>query len=280
MAPHQSPTHRPPLDYTKRGVKLRLFACLAAIMLVAAIIETRAWKWFSTPAPNPADHGPIDNRLPDIGSRTAFDPAGTFVAQSDSKSDAQALSDDKPFDAVQRAWNQGWRDVYSRLPADQKSLLFETLDKGVLNRHDRAAELLENVEDFWSDYHTAAFQSVSELKGNDQTKWIDILRQVNERFTGEVLPALNSAAGGQQPTDVERSGLRTLQQTLVALTRAQIQDDTVVFRPAEREIWFHELGRVVGAGAASLRRQSIGRVAYLQLYKQPGDYRGQLVTVA
>src|SRR5439155_14119909 len=65
----------------------------------------------------------------------------------------------------------------------------------------------------------------------------------------------------------------------IVLARAAIQDDTPVFRPAERDIWFHELARVRDADEAELHKSSLANVAYLQLHKQPADYRGKLVSV-
>jgi hypothetical protein len=60
---------------------------------------------------------------------------------------------------------------------------------------------------------------------------------------------------------------------------AAIQDDTPVFRPAEREAWFHELERVRDVDEQTLERSALHDVAYLQLHKQPADYRGKVVTV-
>src|SRR5205823_3960873 len=124
------------------------------------------------------------------------------------------------------------------------------------------------------DYQAVAFQSVADLKGDDQAQWIDVLRQVNGRFAN-VLPALQTSAAGRTPTEAERTTLQGLETTLVALAQAQIQDDTLIFRPAEREIWFHELARVRDSDQAQLEKASLGHVAYLQLHKQPADYRGK-----
>jgi hypothetical protein len=66
----------------------------------------------------------------------------------------------------------------------------------------------------------------------------------------------------------------------LAAAREQIQDDTVIFRPAEREIWLHEVARVQEAEADELQAESLGRVTYLQLARQPTEYRGKVVTVA
>jgi hypothetical protein len=60
---------------------------------------------------------------------------------------------------------------------------------------------------------------------------------------------------------------------------AAIQDDTPIFRPAEREAWFHQLARVRNVDAQELEHSALRNVAYLQLHKQPADYRGKVVSV-
>jgi hypothetical protein len=89
---------------------------------------------------------------------------------------------------------------------------------------------------------------------------------------------LQAVIDGRPPSESEQQALAAFQQTLVELNRRRIQDDTV-FRPAEREIWFYELGRVRDVPAEDLLKQSVGEVAYLQLFDQPEDYRGQIVTI-
>jgi hypothetical protein len=65
----------------------------------------------------------------------------------------------------------------------------------------------------------------------------------------------------------------------ITAARAAIQDDTPVFRPAERKIWFHELAHVLNADEEQLENDALKNVAYLQLHKQPADYRGKVVSV-
>jgi hypothetical protein len=243
------------------------------------------WQWLWALDRKGAPSEPFDNRLAEQGLRTAADPAGTFIAASDSKSDAQSANSTAQLNPVQRAWEQGWKDVFSRLPADDQSLLFEMLHAAMAHqtlspdKTKAASELIEHGHRLWDDYQAVAFQSVADLKGDDQAQWIDVLRQVNERFANDVRPALSAIVDGRTPTEAEHAALGGLQTTLVALTLAQVQDDTVVFRPAEREIWFYELARVRDFEAGQLDKASLGRVAYLQLFKQPADYRGKLVTV-
>src|SRR5438552_11979461 len=136
---------RPPPDYTQRGVKLRLFIYLAAIMAVLSVIERSrdpdTWQWMWGRQQESAE-SPLDNRLRESGHRTAHEPAGTFIAVADA-----TRSDEESAD--------------------------------------------------------------------------------------------------------------------ITAARAAVQDDTPVFRPAERDIWFHELARVGDAEEDQLRKDSLGNVAYL-----------------
>jgi hypothetical protein len=275
---------RPPPDYTQRSVKLKLFLCAAAIMVVLAIAE-RFWnkqtrEWISN-IDHAAPGDKFTSRL-DSAVRTASDPAGTFVAAAESNS---VESRTTAVDPAQRAWDQGWKDVHARLSGDERSLLFEMLHAAMArralaaDRTEAAAQLIEHATRLWDDYQAAAFQSVADLKGDDQAKWIDVLRKVNERFHSSVVPALKALIDGRTPTEAEETALKQLQTTLVALAKSEIQDDTVVFRPAERDIWFYELGRIHDADADQLHKSSLGHMTYLQLAKQPADYRGDVVTI-
>ena len=146
------------------------------------------------------------------------------------------------------------------------------------DRTEAAARLIQKLPTLWDDYQAAAFQSVADLKGDDPAQWIDVLRQTHDR-SPEICPALQAIVDRRTPTETEENAAGQLQTTLVALAQREIQDDTVVFRPAEREAWFYDLGRMHDADAEQLRKSTLGRVAYLQLSKQPADYRGKLVTI-
>jgi hypothetical protein len=285
----QPSSRRAPPDYTQQSVKFRLFLVVAAVLLVLAIVE-RAFdpntrNWFGT-FNQPAANERLDNRIHNPGHRTAFDPPGTIIAPADSKSVAGASMPGVPIEPVHRAWQQGWKDVVSRLTSVDQSLLFELLHRPLHreslahDKTDSAQALAGRINQLWSDYQTAAFDSLADLKSEDQARWIDVLRQVNDRFESEARPALQSAATSGVLAENQTAALLALQETLVALAQAQIEDDTVVFRPAEREIWFHQLARVQDSAELQSATTMAPRVAYLQLHKQPANYRGQWVTVA
>ena len=110
-----------------------------------------------------------------------------------------------------------------------------------------AAELLGKLATLWKDYERVAFESVADLAGEDRSQWLEVLRQVNERFTEQVQPALQAIVDGRTPTEAEDAALTALKQTLVALTKSHVEDDTVL-RPAEREYLFDLFAQLVDGG--------------------------------
>jgi hypothetical protein len=125
---------------------------------------------------------------------------------------------------------------------------------------------------------------------------VAVIERARDPLTWQWMWSLDQAKAPVEPFDnrLDNRGLRTANDpagTFVAIpeveaggtlaaARAQIQDDTLVFRPAERDIWFHEVARIRAAADQTLQRESLGRVTYLQLARQPADYRGKVVTVA
>jgi hypothetical protein len=277
-------------DYTQRGTKMRVFGMVAALMVVLALADKardpKTWNWLWQMDQSAEQAEPkFTNRLQPKELRTARDPAGTFVAAGEKDASAEEDRPTLTIDPVQRAWDQGWKDVYDRLDADRRALLFQMLHSGTSHaaldpeRQTAAGELLAAVTTLWEDYQVVAFQSVAKLTGDDQAVWVDVLRQVNHRFSEQVRPALQGVIDGRALTESEEQALVGFQTTLLALTRTRIEDDTI-FRPAEREIWFHELARVRDTSPEKLLKESRGQIAYLQLFNQPDDYRGQVITVA
>ena len=288
---------RRPTDFTQRSVKLRIFGLLAVLMIVLAIADKarnpKSWAWIwklDERAQN--DEEQFNNRLAPKPLRTESDPAGTFVtstseATPESEEDpAKGTTDsDPPFDPAKRAWDQGWKDVFGRLDADQRLLLYEMLhatqNRQALSpaKQEDAAALLETMHRHWEDYQAIAFQSVVSLEGEDQALWVDVLRRVNKRWSEDVRPSLQAVIDGRTPTEYEDRSLTEFQRTLDSLTLKQIEDDTVFLRPAEREIWLRLEGQARDASAAEMKRRSAGEISYLQLSKQPNEYRGKVVTV-
>jgi len=286
-----SPLRRkPPPDYTQRSTKFKLFAMIAALMVVLAfadrVRDPKNWQWLWLSKTSPAkSETKFTNRLQPKTLRTAHDPEGTFVAEAPKEPNAAEEKVGLTIDPVERAWDQGWKDVFDRLDADRRTLLFQMLYCGTSHaalppdKQEAAAELLQSIGTLWEDYQAVAFQSVSKLTGDDQAVWVEVLRKVNGRFSEGLRPALQGVLDGRNLTEADEQALAGLRQTLLALTRSRIEDDTI-FRPAEQQIWFHDLARVRDTPPPELLKQSLGEISYLQLFNQVDDYRGKVITVS
>jgi hypothetical protein len=57
-----------------------------------------------------------------------------------------------------------------------------------------------------------------------------------------------------------------------------VRDDTV-FRQIESDAWFHLFHLLNKADPAAIEKASIGKVSFRQLYQQPKEYRGRVVTL-
>lgn len=292
---------RPPPDFTRRSVKLRIFVLLASLFVVLAVAERAAdpktWRWLTEMDAKSQPQARIQNRLIQRTQRTAQDEPGTFVARADTGEDGdsefQSLEPveadptktdpaDVQLDPVARAWNQGWRDLLRTLDRDQRELIFRWLLAGQKGEpapesiREDSAELLKAIDQRWNDYHVAAFQSVQNMSDEDRILWVDVLRQVNTRWGSDVKPALEAIIAGEKPDTKQQAAIGGLEQTLRRLTLDLVEDDTT-FRPAEREIWFHLLAQLHERPKDQLGNRAPEDVVYLQMYKQPDDYRGRLV---
>jgi hypothetical protein len=247
--------------------------------MIDAARDAKTWKWLATLDRPP--EAPFRNQLPDPAWRTAGDPAGTFVAVADSTQSSGSAFDGYGSEPVKRAWAKGWEHVYGRLTSDEKNLLVEMLN----TRFDRPMpwekteeeeELVAKIETLWSEYQSAATASLSNVPDDEKSRWQSVIKESNGVFEWEALQGLRIISGDgslPQSGDVDISRVT---RTVVALARAEIRDDTPVFRPVEQPIWFHEWARVRDLGATA---GGATPVVYLQLHKQPEEYRGKLVTV-
>ncbi len=277
---------RAPTDFTRRSVKTKIFMYLALLMLVLAAAERardpKTWQWLAD-MDKWQQPEKIANRLTPTAPRTPLDDPQSFVSTDAPAKDGTPAP--AALDPVERAWQQGWKEVLERLEDKDRSLLFELLYDAGRNqpldpqKHDEAAAAVETAHRLWEDYAAAAFQSLVTLSPEDQVQWVDVLRQVNHRWNEDVRPSLAGVIDGRTPTQNEEILLARFQKTLDELSLRRIEDDTLFLRPAERDIWLRMQAQARDADPAALARESLGQVSYLQLFKQPGDYRGKPITV-
>lgn len=71
---------------------------------------------------------------------------------------------------------------------------------------------------------------------------------------------------------------RELATEAIADAWAAVEDNTY-FRPAEGEAWFGLWQRLHATNAAQREQQTLGKLTYAQLLKQPDFYRGKVVTI-
>jgi len=290
---YQPPAHRPPPDYTQQRTKLRLFTYVAALMLVLFVIDKvrdpAAWQWLvgrQNGAGAPAGDKPAARRKQPLPERlrTADDPPGTFVAVND----APAVGGPPSAEAknpAESVWQEAWRDVFSRLSPEDRDLLFELLHAArerqplAAPKIEDAAAMLNRLDRAWDEHTASARQSIATLPEDERGAWMDVLEHTRNLAKVAVRPALAAVVDGRTPTEQEETTLRNLAAVLVGVAQGSVRDDTPVFRPAEREFWFYQLERMQKLGSAAAKPPA-PRVSYLQLEKQPGEYRGQVVSVA
>lgn len=59
---------------------------------------------------------------------------------------------------------------------------------------------------------------------------------------------------------------------------SEVRDKTF-FRPAEQEAWFHLIGQLQESSLENLSRESVGEITIAQLFKQPDQYRGKVISL-
>ena len=101
---------------------------------------------------------------------------------------------------------------------------------------------------------------------------------MQQQWSGEWLPALEHLLEFGALTGEHQRSLGELQSLCDEIELRTVRDDTVA-RNVERYAWFRLLEKLQTTAASDLQAASTGRVGYVQLYKTPHDYRGQLVTV-
>jgi hypothetical protein len=277
----------PPPNYNQRSTKMRVFAIVAAVILVLAVVERsrhpESWNWFlRTPEQDPV----VNNRVEPKPSRTAHDPPGTIVQTSQNSPTDPEFEKPEPTEPTpaELAWRQGWKEIYPALDPTERTLLYEIMAQGRGEHQltpaalDQASTLVVKLDENWNAYGEAAFQSLAALKEDEQQSWQAILRTANERWSKEARPALEAAAQGTAVSGEQLANLQRFQQSLDLLNLNLVRDDAPL-RPDENEIYFRLMNAARHASAAELQQRLVKGVTYLQMYKQSHHYRGDVLSV-
>jgi hypothetical protein len=276
----------PPPNYHKRSTRLKLFAILAAIVLVMAIVERwqhpESWWFLRTPEQDPV----VNNRLEPKPSPTEYDPPGTIVqtnrmAEDETSEEKPEATEPTP---AELAWRQGWKEIYPSLDGTERTLLYEIMAQGRGEHQlgpdalDQASKLVGKLDENWIAYGEMAFQSLAELPEDEQQSWMGVLREANERWLKQARPALEAAAQGVAVTGEQLTHLKRFQESMDRLNLNLVKDDSPL-RPDENEIWFRLMNEARHASPEELQRRLVKGVTYLQMYRQPNHYRGEVLLV-
>jgi hypothetical protein len=296
---------RPPPDYTSGAAKYRVFVLVALVMFVLYIMfEARnpkhyEWLWKLDQGPgdpaaesretNPLEIQPTSRSRPAIPIEAVNIP-GAHRATEPQAEDSQPESpgqDDE--EQLARARKDGWERLFDHFPPEEREqqhdLLFALLRAGrcdappSADERERMTKLLVQLDKAWGAFRAEAIVSLANLPEDDKARWLAVINTLEADWTTLTLPALKSVADGTPLGESDRATLARLQTLLDELALAAVRDDTIPNRPAERFAWFRLFETLGGADPAELHQLSHGTVGYVQLLKQPKDYRGKLVTV-
>lgn len=275
----------PPPDYFSRGMQWRLLAVVTVVMLLLVVAfegpNQGRWKWlkwFGEPAEPQQDD--FNTRLPTnqtAGANSAVDIDSPSPAMT-------SFAGDGDLSASDRAWADGWQEVFAKLAYPDRALLYELL-KGAEDGTSLAADMqpdaeamLTSLSEHWSEFLATASNSLQQLDRGDREAWGNILDQANKRWSKETEPLLRASVEGRVLSERERSELANLQNLLDQQQLAAVTDDTL-WRPSEREIWFRLFGKLQKITSHEAESLAAEPVSYAQLFEQPDVYRGRQVTV-
>ncbi len=286
---------KPPPNYNSRAVQLKLFvvvaACMGVLWLVVEAAKPDFWRGLfgeptaAVPATDPADE--VNTRLASLIGEEPLE-AGT-VRIMDPFQGRAADANAAALDPVARSRADGWSALYRQATSDERSLMAQAFkyadEQKTLSGSAAAAwnDWLTRMDQFWSGYISHAKQALenerSELKPDELSGWMQVLDQVGEAWQAD-RAALASLAQAPEPKSeaqaADQERLATLQHRWERMALAAIEDDTV-HRPGESDAWFRLCDILNTTSSAELEKQPAEQVNYVQMFKQPEQYRGKLV---
>jgi hypothetical protein len=269
-------------------------------LVITAMFEARnpkyyAWMWKGQPSQiaQSADHPaepqskPAGRAKPAIAISPDKIP-GAGIAAVPGNQPAPPAADEEA-DLLNRARKDGWSRLFDQIPADKREsghdLLYALLRaarSGSPPSEDerrKGNELLPQLDQAWIVYRADALVAIANLTDEEKGGWLTILNTLDRDWSAETYPALKALVAGSRLGPEQLAVLDRLQQRLDQLALEAVQDNTVPNRPVERHAWFRLFEVLGGTEEPVLKKHSLGAVGYVQLLKQPKDYRGKLVTV-
>jgi hypothetical protein len=285
---------KPPPNYFQRSVQVRLLMLVFAFMLVVVLMgearKAKNWRWIwmmtgSDPGGETQEAmEPVDTRLPPPPRNE--DPPGTVYASQEKPGETtERLTE---LDGLQRVRFDAWRGRLKDLDHNDRKLLSRILRSArqriAISQDDleRWRELFPEIDNGWIGYLTSANEAVlvsgDELPAEQTERLLNVLQELEVEWSTSIGRALRAPLNDRPWTELEIESLGRLQATLDELALADIRDD-MVWRPAEQTAWFRIFEKLAAADERSLTAESVGEVGFVQLFRQPNEYRGRAVTV-
>lgn len=278
---------------------MMVFSLMLVIVLMFEARKPENWKWLwagaKTRVATTTIDEEIDTLLPPEPPRPEDLPGTVYATETPEISSAPtpdlaktitAVDDDK--DARQRIRHDAWRGILKRLSRDERNILGRILRNSRggpdLSSEDRTAwsTTFPQLDQQWNDYLTKANDAVlisgEELPAEQRTQLLNVLRDLKVEWSGLLGRALRAVLEDRPWTELERDELANLQSTLDELAMGEIRDD-MVWRPDEQTAWFRSFEKLMALSDQDAKRQSLGEIGFVQLFRQTNEYRGRLVTV-
>lgn len=226
-------------------------------------------------------------------STTASPESSTATAaqaEEDKAEDARGESSDASGDlnaALESTWRDAWIALLRDCPTADVDRLYDRL------RAARGASELVAADDkeasawkarvaawdvAWQTYVKEARAGLDATPDAERPQWNKILDEAAASWLALWRPLLETL-GEERPESPEmRALVALLQEVADERSLAAIQDDTI-WRGSETNVWFRLVERIRETPPETLRRESLGPTGFLQLFKQPEHFRGQVVTV-
>jgi hypothetical protein len=292
---------RPPPNYFSRRVQLRIFTLVAMVMLVFWLMdqarkpESWYWMWGGNPefaGGPPLTEEELAGRSRDVDTRLDAEPEKP--AEPDVfASPLSSAQEDSQFDTVEddrleRTRADAWSRILRRLgPEDEerfRAMLHSARERKLADEEtlQQWPEIVAQLDAGWDEYLQEAFQYLidarDQLSDQQRAAWQSAVQQLEIEWRQTTHPALQTAASGASLSDGELQTIVALGDELDRIDMAAVRDNSV-FRTAERHAWFRLLEKLDRRELEEIESDSTGRVGFVQLFDQPKEYRGKLVTV-
>lgn len=299
----ESPRRAPP-NYLSRRVQWKVFTLVAMFMLVIILMQearkAENWEWMwqldkASVDGVPVDEEDIDTRLrePDGSNNHMPGVEALVIAGEDGQiplpdADQAEFASQKDESPVARSRQDAWSRIIESLSDEDRECFLAGLKSirdgsGLAqDSRDQWPRIIEHLNRGWKEYLDQAFLAVADegaqLTDAEKKLWLEVIEQLKLDWREHLHPALLSLSAEQTPDPKTIAALEQMQSALDTVFLGTIKDSTV-FRSGEKDAWFRFLERLDRANLPDLESHAVGRVSFLQVYRQPDDYRGKLVTV-